>query len=248
MASPLAQTISLSATGDHCAFAAQRIQALQADGAVFGADWPWYELLIRPDSACFNGSPAGFVECLYLHRPPSVTDVEVLERAGYWLAERAGPTRISVNAHPESFIAPYFVDTVTRMHKLLGEQGHSLCLELIEFADCSNRSRLIEHARLLRQRGVLIALDDFGSRMNCFDLCAAGVVDIVKIDGRVISGFDSRSHQRAVVDCLTTLADRLGGVVVAEGVERPQELQLLKDLGVGYAQGYLVHEPEIMEI
>ncbi len=248
MVSQIAGYMSLTATVDHCAFAAQQIRALRPEVQAFGVDQAWYELLVRPDSKCFSGSPGAFVDCLYRHRSPSATDIEVLDRAARWLAERFEPTRISINVHPQSLTAGHFVDCVSRHQYSLAGQGHSLCLELIEFGDCIDRKTLIDNAQLLRRRGVLIALDDFGSRLNCFDLCAAGIVDVLKIDSNLIGGLDRQANRRAIVDCVTTLANGLGGSVVAEGVERREELGAITEMGVTYAQGYYLHKPEIMEI
>lgn len=248
MVSQIARHMSLTATVDHCAFAVQRIHALQSVGERFGDMWPWFELLVRPDPACFHGSPGEFVDCLYRYRPSAATDIEVLDRAARWLAEQPRPTRISVNAHPESLTARYFVEAVSRYQYALAAEGHSLCLELIEFGECRDRRTLIENAHLLRKRGVLIALDDFGSRLNCFDLCAAGIVDVLKIDSTLIGDVDSRMNQRAIIESVATLARGLGGHVVAEGIEREEEMRVLTELGVGYAQGYLIHKPEVMEI
>lgn len=248
MVSQIARYMTLTATVDHCAFAVQQIRALQPMERSFGVDRAWYELLVRPDSNCFIGSPGAFVDCLYRHRAPAATDIEVLDRAANWLADLPEPTRISVNVHPESLTATHFVEAVSRHQYSLAGQGHSLCLELIEFGDCSDRRTLIDNAQLLRRRGVLIALDDFGSRLNCFDLCAAGIVDILKIDSTLIAGLDRQPNQRAIVDCVSTLANGLDGCVVAEGIERSEELQVITEMGVAYAQGYYFHKPEIMEI
>jgi EAL domain-containing protein (putative c-di-GMP-specific phosphodiesterase class I) len=248
MVSQIARYMSLTATVDHCAFALQRIDGLHAAGDAYGANWPWFEMLVRPDPACFHGSPGAFVDCLYRHRPSAATDIEVLDRAARWLGNQPHPTRISVNTHPHSLTAGYFVEAVSRYQYALAGQGHSLCLELIEFGECSDRRTLIDNAQLLRRRGVLIALDDFGSRLNCFDLCAAGIVDVVKIDSTLVSQLERRQSQRAIIEGVTTLARGLGGTVVAEGIERDEELRALTDLGVGYAQGYFIHRPEVMEI
>ena len=248
MVSQIARHMSLTATVDHCAFAVQQIRGLQPMERSYGVDRAWYELLIRPDSSCFNGSPAAFVDCLYRHRSPAATDIEVMDRAARWLADLPAPTRISVNVHPASLTAAHFVESVSRHQYSLAGQGHSLCLELIEFGECSDRRTLVDNAQLLRRRGVLIALDDFGSRLNCFDLCAAGIVDVLKIDSTLIGGVNQRSSQQAIVDCVTTLACGLDSCVVAEGVECRGELQILTEMGVAYAQGYYFHKPEITEI
>lgn len=238
----------LTATAPHCAFAVHRIAALDPSEGGFGSEWPWYEALIRPHSHVFSGSPGRFVECLYQHRASHVSDLEVVERVVAWLHGQAVPTRVSINIHPQSLTHNAFVNAVLAHQQRLADRRHSLCLELVEFGDCQDRLTLIANARKLRAGGVVIALDDFGSRLNCFDLCAAGIVDTLKIDMSIISQLHLDPNQRAIVDSIMTLGSGLGARVVTEGVETVDELNALKSLGVDFAQGYHFHEPEVVEI
>jgi len=95
--------------------------------------------------------------------------------------------------------------------------------------------------------GVLIALDDFGSRLNCFDLCAAGIVDLLKIDTRVVGGLVNDPNHHAVVRSIQALGEGLGARVVAEGIETVEQLKVLTATGIEYGQGYYFHKPELVE-
>lgn len=246
MTAQVMQHLALTATADHCAIAVHEIHALGETHDRFGAQRPWYEALVRPHLPAI-WSPSRFIESLYAQRPVVDTDVEILERASVWLQTQREPTRINVNIHPDSLTDSLFVRRAIHNQKANAHFGHSLCLELIEFGECDHKTTLIDNARALRAAGVLIALDDFGSRLNCFDLCAAGIVDIIKIDTTVICGLDRDPNQRAIVECIQTLARGLKGRVIAEGVETLPQLEALRQLEVDFAQGFFFHRPQLLE-
>jgi len=245
-------TVCTTATTDHCAFAVQGITNLGGSRlAGFGGTWPWYELLMRPHSMHPNGSDSSlesFIDRLYEKRAPHLSDGEVVDRALHWLMRRETPTRISINTHPLSLSTSPFRDLAIRAQRLVATRGHSICIELIEFGEYKDRNALITNARMLRDHGVLIALDDFGSRVNVFDLCAAGIIDVLKIDMAIVRQLDRDSYQRAIVDSIVRLGFGIGAQVVAEGVETRAELASLESLGVDFAQGYYFHRPELSEI
>ena len=244
-----AERMTVTASTADCAFALQRISSVSAAADnEFGGLRPWYEVLIRPDQRYFQGSPGAYIDKLYAERMPEATDSEVFGRASRWLSKRQEPTRLSVNIHPQSLIRPAFVDQLLAGQGEARARGHSLCVELVEFGECAERSLLARNAHRLRESGVLIALDDFGSRLNCFDLCAAGIVDLIKVDASVVRQIDADTYRQAIVKSIKTLAMGISANVIAEGVETLQELQSLKSLGVEFAQGYSIHRPELAEI
>ncbi len=242
------QTSPVTASPANCTFAVHGIHTLAAAEHAFGHQMPWFEALIRPHGHFIRWSPADFVDRLYLERPTLHTDLEVLRRVVDWLLDRRERTRISINTHPESLTSRMFINHVLDAQSAAMQQGHSICLELIEYGRCDEKSSLIDNARELQRAGVLIALDDFGSRINCFDLCAAGIVDLLKIDLRLIDGLESDRNQRAIVDSILTLGHGLNAGVVAEGVETPEQVQVLKAMGVHYAQGFHYDKPQRLDI
>ncbi len=238
-----------SASADECGFALQRIGAVdETRKSGFGNPWPWFELLIRPNRHYFSGSPGAFINKLYAERMPEVTDSEVLARAVAWLVGQSQPTRLSINVHPQSLTRARFLAQAMEAQGKVVEVGHSLCLELVEFGECPERSLLARSAQRLRDAGLLIALDDFGTRLNFFDMCAEGVVDLIKVDASVVRGVGEDRYRQAIVQSIKTLTQGIDAKVIAEGVETTHELESLSGLGVDYAQGYLYHRPEIAEI
>ena len=234
---------------DRCAFALHRICDLEVSSRTsFGSQWDWFEMLIRPDSNWFHGSPSEFVAQLYGQYMASRVDRQVIDRAATWLQARKRPTRLSVNIHPDSLLDPVFLEHAAAVQRRLPHARHSLCLELVEFGECADRGALVDSARLLREQNVQIALDDFGTQFNCFDLCAAGVVDVIKIDAVLVDGFHRNRNKQAVISSIHALSRGIGASVIAEGVECAQVVAALRQMGIDFAQGFFFHKPEISGI
>ena len=247
MNSSVAFAPHITAQRAHCTIAVQAIRSLVQGQAGFGGKHDWFEILIRPHGIHEGKSPREFVDRLYYERPPQITDIEILERATDWANSRSNPTRISVNAHPNSLTCQRFIACVSASNSELAKRGHSLCLELVEYGACERKRAMIDNAQKLRQEGVLIALDDFGSGVNCFDLCAAGIVDLLKIDVGLVAGIETNPNQRALVHSILTLGRGLGAKVVAEGVETAAQVTTLSEMGADFAQGFKFHKPQRVE-
>ncbi len=230
---------------DSFAFALQQILPVSAGSVPPGRVWS--EALIRPDSSRHGKGAAAFIENLYDCYPVASVDEMVVSRLTSWQLAQTAPHDLSINTHPQSLVDDDFVSLVAKMAASVKPAGHSICLELVEYGHCMNKAALVDNAVKLRRAGVLIALDDFGSRLNCFDLCGAGIVDFIKIDIGVTRELLINRNQRAVVCGIVKMAEGLKSQVIAEGVEQPEQLDVLRDLGVNYAQGYWLHRPALME-
>jgi EAL domain-containing protein (putative c-di-GMP-specific phosphodiesterase class I) len=223
-------------------FALHRIVPISQDVELTA---PWHEALIRPTLTSPNGGVVAFIEALYRDHPPACVDHGVMRRVTEWQGNSEGPSRVSINIHPESLLDERFLNDTAETAARNFLSGHQLCLELLEYGDCSDKAALVRNTEALRQAGILIALDDFGTRVNCFDLCGTGIVDILKIDASVTREICSNPNQRAVVRSIVTLAQGLNAEVIAEGVEKQSQLDMLIGLGVEFAQGFLLHRPEV---
>lgn len=119
-----------------------------------------------------------------------------------------------------------------------------LCFEITETAAMTNladATAFIEHAHSL---GIRIALDDFGSGASSFGYLKTMPVDYLKIDGQFIRDVVTDALDEAAVKCFADVARVVGMKTVAEFVDQPTVLQRLTEIGIDYAQGYLMHKPE----
>ncbi len=95
----------------------------------------------------------------------------------------------------------------------------------------------------LKQLGFKISIDDFGTGYSSLSYLVRFPLDYLKIDRSFIQQIVSLDEKQAVVDAIIQMAHRLKMEVVAEGVESVQQLNLLRDMGCDYIQGYYYSKP-----
>lgn len=121
-----------------------------------------------------------------------------------------------------------------------------LCIEITETAAITNMSEAAQFIEQLRDLGVRTALDDFGAGASSFGYLKTLKVDLLKIDGQFVRDILDDPLDDAAVRCFVDVARVLGVQCVAEFVDQPGVLARIRELGVDYAQGFLLHEPEDM--
>ncbi len=108
------------------------------------------------------------------------------------------------------------------------------------FGNSLNNSNLINS---IRSKGVQILVDDFGTGSSSFSYFSDFQFDVLKVDRNYIQDIHLSRQKYFAVKMLVELSHELGIVVVAEGVECQEELEILQDFGVDYVQGYLFSKP-----
>jgi EAL domain-containing protein (putative c-di-GMP-specific phosphodiesterase class I) len=104
-------------------------------------------------------------------------------------------------------------------------------------------STTVDSLRRLRDLGISVALDDFGTGYSSLTSLEQLPISRVKLDRMLIEGIDSNPRSAAIVRSIVALSHGLGLQVVAEGVERPSQLEMLSHCGPLAVQGYLLAYP-----
>ncbi|WP_433556576.1 putative bifunctional diguanylate cyclase/phosphodiesterase [Pseudonocardia xinjiangensis] len=154
----------------------------------------------------------------------------------------SGPLAVHVNVSAAQLIDPDFVATVRSCVTDFAMPPDRLVLEITESMVLDSpaiRTALAALAAL----GVTIAIDDFGTGYSALSTLRTLPLDIVKIDKSFLSTGPSRAADQAVVEAIVQMAGRLKLKVVAEGVERIEQLQFLRSAGADATQGYLHLRP-----
>jgi len=125
----------------------------------------------------------------------------------------------------------------------LGCDPKRLELEVTESSLMADPRRASAALARLRAAGVAIAIDDFGTGHSSLRMLAGLPIDVLKIDGSFVRDLVTNRNHRLIVQTTIGLAASLGLRTVAEGVETPEQLALLKDLGCDSVQGYLISRP-----
>ncbi len=169
---------------------------------------------------------------------------EALRRIAELAAEPEPLPRFFLNVSPDIFFDRRFAEGFTR--RLLRTHGidqHHIVFELTEkesIVDQRNFERVLRH---YRRQGFRIALDDFGAGYSGLKTLVACTPQFLKLDISIVRGIDTSPFQQHLVRSLLQFADNVRMCVIAEGIERYQELRTLVRLGVPLGQGFLLARP-----
>jgi diguanylate cyclase (GGDEF)-like protein/PAS domain S-box-containing protein len=161
-------------------------------------------------------------------------------QAGAWNEAGWAPLPVSVNVSPRQLGEPAFIKDVMDAVRDASLEPASLILEITESVLVQHPDRASETLRELRRLGVQIAIDDFGTGYSSLSYINDLPLDMLKVDRSFIGAVANRP---AVVETLFRLGRVLGLRTVAEGIETIEELDAVRSLGAGLAQGYLFSRP-----
>jgi EAL domain-containing protein (putative c-di-GMP-specific phosphodiesterase class I)/CheY-like chemotaxis protein len=168
----------------------------------------------------------------------------VLERAAHqvatWNRERTAhaPLSVSVNLSVRQLESADLVDIVRDVLTTSGLAPHLLCLEITETALLADAEASRVALERLKELGIRLAVDDFGTGYASLRYLRQFPVDLLKIDRSFVSGLGESSADSAIVGGVLGLARALGLEAVAEGVETEGQADELSLLGCRQAQGY----------
>ena len=159
-----------------------------------------------------------------------------------WRAQGWHRACVAINVSPPQFFESDFVAHVARSLEVTGLPASALELELTETVFQTGPTT-IDSLRRLRDMGVAIALDDFGIGYSSLTSLEQLPITRVKLDRMLVEGVDTNPRSAAIVRSIVALCHGLGLQVVAEGVERPAQLEFLSHCGPLGVQGYLLAYP-----
>jgi diguanylate cyclase (GGDEF)-like protein len=139
-----------------------------------------------------------------------------------------------------------FFDYVQQQMAEFSIPPRRVCLEITESAAIANLAASTPLFARLRQLGCRFALDDFGSGLSSFGYLRHLPVDFVKIDGGFVRNIAHNVVDMAMVEAINKISHVMGLQTIAEFVESEEVLHALRQLGVEYAQGYLLGRPQVL--
>jgi len=150
---------------------------------------------------------------------------------------------VAVNLAPRQLLDQGVVALVSAAIVEAGIEPERLTLEITESALMSDGVEVDLVVRQLRDLGVRFSVDDFGTGYSSLTYLKRFPVDVIKIDRDFVDGLPDDGGDAVIVDVVIGLARALGLTTVAEGVERHEQLEYLRERGCARVQGYLVAEP-----
>jgi len=151
--------------------------------------------------------------------------------------------RVGLNLSPSTVVDREFPRLVATTLARHGLTGRSLALEVTESALLSDPQAARVVCGELREMGVHLALDDFGVGYSSLAHLHALPLDSLKVDRAFVDLVDLDEDQRRFTRAVLRLGEDLGLEVIAEGVERPQQLAQLQEMGCRFVQGFLLSRP-----
>lgn len=159
------------------------------------------------------------------------------------------PGRLFVNLSPGSLLDSSFApEAILTALANAGLSSAQLVIEITENSAGLDYADLRQAASRLHSAGIEIAIDDLGEGFSSLRLWSELKPAFVKIDKHFIAGMHQEPHKIQFVRSIRQLAEGAHSCVIVEGVESPAELAILKDLGIRYAQGYLIGRPSPVPI
>jgi len=169
---------------------------------------------------------------------------ETCRRAAQWTAEGL-PLRMAVNISARHFATETLVRDVRSALRESGLPPEQLTLELTETSLAEDPARAEDQLNILRSFGVRVAIDDFGTGWSSLAQLLALPIGTLKIDRSLLTAAERVSGPDTgdVLSAIVALTDTLGIRSVAEGVETPEHLRLVRRAGCDLAQGWLLGQP-----
>lgn len=195
-------------------------------------------------------SPSEFIAAAEQHDRIEPLTFFVLEQAiqtAAMINREHGVFDVAVNLSARLLPDRGLAKRVKNMLQTHGLPAQRLTLELTETAAMANGGADIDALIRLRDLGVRISIDDYGTGLSTLDYMKKIPADEIKIDQSFVKAMRDNRSDLLMVQSTITLAHSLGRVVVAEGVEEREELDLLRSMDCEFAQGYAVGRPSSAE-
>ena len=206
------------------------------------------EALVRWDSKSlgFMG-PGDFIPLAeYLGLITSIGDYvleEACRQCRYWNEHGIPDFHINVNLSVVQLLQKDVAETVARILKKTGVNPKNIVLEITESFAINDMDRVLDIIKGIKKLGPRIALDDFGTGYSSLNYIKQLPLDIIKVDKTFIDDIVEDEYAQAFIKLIVELSDTIDTDIIVEGVENEAQLNILKELGVDYIQGFYYGKP-----
>jgi diguanylate cyclase (GGDEF)-like protein len=178
-------------------------------------------------------------------------DTRLIVPIGRWVLEQAcrdamtwpASVRVAVNVSSVQFRHGSLLRDVLGALQGSGMPAHRLELEITESVIVADAQQALSSLHELRSLGAHVALDDFGTGYSSVSYLRDFPFDRIKIDRSFVRDVDTNSATQAIIRAVVELSRSLGMSTTVEGIETPQQLQMVQQLGCTEVQGYLFSRP-----
>lgn len=230
----------LSALEPHVQMHYQPIVDFSQGGKVFG-----FEALCRlktPEGHWLNGAEA-FALAAEVRRTHEL-DLACQRLALVGKSQSISATKpIFINVLPQTIMSPGWLDFILNILSQQAIDKRDVVIEIVE-SEKTNPETLARYCDEIRMHGLRIALDDMGSGFNGLRILAEVRADFIKIDRAIVHEAQGSRVRTVLLEAIISMAQRLGCTIIAEGLERVEDITYCQDLGLHYAQGHYFAHPQ----
>lgn len=209
---------------------------------VYGA-----EVLVRKIDPNGNiHTPVEFIGIMEREHMISMVDFTMLQQACE-LIQKWKPVWpdivLNVNFSRNTLMEPDFLERIDQILSKTGVDPAQLIFEITESSQNIQLESLYNQLDGVKQRGISLAIDDFGTEAACLEMLYLPQISVVKIDKRLIDKAEHSDREQFVIRHLVDMCHDLNMCCVVEGIETGSQIELLKKLGCDRLQGYFIGKP-----
>jgi EAL domain-containing protein (putative c-di-GMP-specific phosphodiesterase class I) len=150
---------------------------------------------------------------------------------------------MSINLSAQDIRNPNLLKDIDRILAKTDLDGKSITLEITESMLIADINQTIDLLSQIKSRNIQASIDDFGTGYSSLNYIHRLPADYLKIDRAFVNQMQEASRNYQIVRTIIALGNQIGLAVVAEGIETSGQLQILRDLGCRFGQGYLFSKP-----
>lgn len=196
-------------------------------------------------------SPGLFIPVLEKNLLISILDQYVFEKTCQWLRKQIDEYKrvfpVSINVSKMQFYSLDFIMVYTKIKRKYSIPDNILIIEFTESAIFNDVKRVKEIINDLHTNGFLCAIDDFGKGYSSLSALKDMRVDSLKIDSLFFNESENKEREKIVVKGIIDLAQNLNMTTVAEGIEKEEQVNFLREVGCDLIQGYIFYRPMPIE-
>lgn len=160
-----------------------------------------------------------------------------------WKEKYGSVAPVSVNVSRIDMLDPELKDNLCSLVDRFGLKFSELHLEITESAYTEDAQQIIDTVKRLREAGFRIEMDDFGSGYSSLSMISTLPIDMLKLDMSIIRSAFSENGNTKMLKVIIDIAKTLGVPMIAEGVEKEEQMLALKEMGCDIVQGYYFSRP-----
>lgn len=160
-----------------------------------------------------------------------------------WRRSGLAPQRVAVNLSARQFIQPDLTERIAAILQETGLEAGALEVEVTESMVMHDPQRAAVILERLKEMGVAVAIDDFGTGYSSLSYLKRFPIDYIKIDQSFVRGIPLDAEDVGITNAIIAMAKTLDVKLIAEGVDKAEQLAFLKEEGCNEGQGYLISTP-----